>query len=217
MNSSRRTDALPQDFIHALVKQGLTPVDLLPHLDQPFPASVVLPPIPAPEPQEPAPPDLEGMLGPELSGAADKNSKPWIPKHFPNFPSKHTYKSTPVFIERIQGPRKIRERATEEGVLAEQALRKLMAASKAGIQKKGAKRKRNSQRQRSNQMWEAAMKALQGEEDNTPKNSLSRDYDDFSGVRETQFESQKSKQEEKLEGMIVNYDRKNWRKAAQRT
>ncbi|KAF2812392.1 uncharacterized protein BDZ99DRAFT_518238 [Mytilinidion resinicola] len=217
MNASRRNDAIPQDFIHALTRQGITPADLVAHLDQPFPAAIVQPPIPAPEPQEPAPPDLEGMLGPELSGATEKQARKWIPKHLPNFPSKHTYKSTPVFSERIKDPGKIRERAIQEGVLAEKALRKLMAAEKLGAQKKGAKRRQGTQRQRSDELWLEAMKVLQEDEDNAARNTLNEEFDDFSGVRETQFESQKSTREEMFEGMQVNYDKKFWRKAAART
>ncbi|KAF2493224.1 hypothetical protein BU16DRAFT_528548 [Lophium mytilinum] len=217
MESCRRSDAIPQDFIHALTHAGITPADLIAHLDQPFPAAVVQPPIPAPEPQEPAPPDLEGMLGPELSGAKEKQARKWIPKHFPNFPSKHTYTSTPVFSERIKDPGKIREHSIQEGILAEKALRKLMAAEKMGAQKKGAKQRQGTQRQRSDEMWLEAMKVLQEDEDNAARNTRNEEFDDFSGVRETQFESQKSTRKEIFEGMQVNYDKKFWRKAAAKT
>lgn len=49
----------------------------------------------------------------------------YIPSHFPAFPLKHTYRETYVSPIRQKDPRKIREIATEEGRLGEEALRKL--------------------------------------------------------------------------------------------
>jgi len=72
-------------------------------------------------------PDLSILLGPELDGARDRRS--YIPTHLPPFPSRHTYQSTPMFSERPTDPRLIRERATAEARLAEEALRKLLAVS----------------------------------------------------------------------------------------
>jgi hypothetical protein len=39
------------------------------------------------------------LLGVELSGQADKDSKPYIPASFPGFPSTHTYRFTPQGIK----------------------------------------------------------------------------------------------------------------------
>lgn len=69
------------------------------------------------------------FLGPQLSGEVDRALCPHIPKHLPQFPSRHTYRYTPVFTEREQDPRKIRERATEDGRHGEDALRKLARAA----------------------------------------------------------------------------------------
>lgn len=69
------------------------------------------------------------FLGPLLNGPPDKQAKAFVPKHFPNFPSKHTYKATAEFPDRESDPRKVRERATEEGRLGEEALRRLVGAS----------------------------------------------------------------------------------------
>ncbi|KAJ6181341.1 hypothetical protein N7519_011802 [Penicillium mononematosum] len=64
-----------------------------------------------------------------LSSEDDRASRPYIPKHFPSFPSKHTYSATAVFIGRDNDPRKIRERAAEDGRHGEEALRKLASAA----------------------------------------------------------------------------------------
>lgn len=213
MSSSRRVQPLPQDFIHALAHQGIRPSSLLQHLDLPVSPSITQPSIPPPPPQEPPPPDLEGLLGPELSGVRDKAERPYIPSHFPAFPSKHTWQSTPVFTDRENDPRRIRERATEEGILAEQALRKLMAASKTGLQKRGGMNNRQSaQRRKSDRLWAHAMAAIQKDE----QTSVMRETDLDFGF-DTKAAAKKAAQESKVEesGMMVNYDRRYWRKAAQ--
>ena len=72
------------------------------------------------------PKDLD-VLGPLLSSGTDQKMKNFIPKHFPVLPSMHTYQATAEFVDREQDPRKVREQATEEGRLGEEALRKLVA------------------------------------------------------------------------------------------
>ncbi|KAF8539372.1 transcription factor TFIID complex subunit 8 C-term-domain-containing protein [Trichophaea hybrida] len=84
-------------------------------------------PLPPPSPPPPSPPDLTKLLGEELGGSQDQRYR--IYEHLPPFPSRHTYQETPVFSERPTDPRLIREKATAESRLAEQALRKLLAVS----------------------------------------------------------------------------------------
>ncbi|KAI9926103.1 hypothetical protein ASPWEDRAFT_107543 [Aspergillus wentii DTO 134E9] len=128
MLTSRRIQPIPQDFEHAMKRQSLRADDLLPYLK----------PLPNVEPNPtllPTPPPEEdffksvSFLGPQLSGEEDRSRSAHIPRHFPEFPSKHTYRHTPVFTEREQDPRKIREKATEDGRHGEEALRKLARAS----------------------------------------------------------------------------------------
>lgn len=138
MSASRRIAPIPQDFEHALTFNDLTP-DLL------EPYTVPLSPSSRPTVQhvEVPPPEYEpfvssvktySFLGPDLSEDTKNDAQySYIPKHFPPFPSKHTYNITPVFTTREIDPRRVRERATEEGCLGEEALRKLMRASKDGI------------------------------------------------------------------------------------
>ncbi|RAH66865.1 TBP-associated factor 8 family protein [Aspergillus aculeatinus CBS 121060] len=128
MLSSRRTQPIPHDFDDALRRHSVPYTDLLPHV-QPHPN---LDPIPTPQPTPPPEEDSFKTLpsfGPQLSGEDDRVRSSYIPKHFPAFPSKHTYRHTAVFTEREQDARKIRERATEDGRHGEEALRKLARAA----------------------------------------------------------------------------------------
>ena len=140
MLSARRTQPLPQDFSFALAQDRLTASSLRPFLDQPIPASqTLLPSIPdgtRPEPDFFPPPSLsklEPVLGTQISGTAEKASRRYIPKHFAALPSKHTWQNTPVFSTRETDPRQIREKATEQGISAERALRELMKSRKGGL------------------------------------------------------------------------------------
>ncbi|RAL01814.1 uncharacterized protein BO80DRAFT_404689 [Aspergillus ibericus CBS 121593] len=128
MLSSRRVQPIPQDFEHALIRQSVPVADLLPHVKrhpniEPIPTL-----LPSPPPEEDSFKILPS-LGPLLADEDDRARNAYIPKHFPDFPSKHTYRHTPVFTEREQDPRKIRERATEDGRHGEEALRKLARAA----------------------------------------------------------------------------------------
>ena len=87
--------------------------------------SFVLPPNTPPPPPTP---DLTALLGPELA-ETELQKRGTLEDFFPPLPSRHTYKATPLFTERPTEPRIIRERATEEARLAENALRKLLAVS----------------------------------------------------------------------------------------
>ncbi|KAJ5516148.1 hypothetical protein N7527_007708 [Penicillium freii] len=127
MLSARRVQPIPQDFDHALKRIRLDPDDLLPHLksassDKPTPTL-----LPSPPPENEISKSLPFLTA--LSSEDDRANRPYIPKHFPSFPSKHTYAATAVFIGRDNDPRKIRERAAEDGRHGEEALRKLASAA----------------------------------------------------------------------------------------
>ena len=132
MQAARRTTPIATDF--ELLAQALDeqiPVDQL-RSYQTLPA--VNPPLlPTPPPDdvfhncEQLPREL---LGPELDGAVQSKKDKFIPSTLPFLPSVHTYKATPVYSIREKDPRRIRELATEEGKMGEQALRKLAGAMK---------------------------------------------------------------------------------------
>ncbi|CAG8278168.1 unnamed protein product [Penicillium nalgiovense] len=127
MLSARRVQPIPQDFDHALKRFRLNPDDLLPHL-KPAPSERPTPTLlPSPPPENEISKSLPFLTA--LSSEDDRANRPYIPKHFPSFPSKHTYSATAVFIGRDNDPRKIRERAAEDGRHGEEALRKLASAA----------------------------------------------------------------------------------------
>lgn len=223
MTSARRTETVAHDWIYALASSGLHgsgPLEQ--HFDTgEAPPSLLQPYFAPPVPPEAPPPNTESLLGPELSGKADKDTRPYIPTHFPAFPSKHTYTATPVFTNREHDPRKIREKATEEGISAEQSLRKLMAAQKAGVQKQNiGKRKRSKRMKESDKLWQAAMTDLLDEELQREKDEERRqaqmdlDEDDDWTSRDAPPRQPPAHRNVSLEeGVHVNYDRKYWRKS----
>jgi transcription initiation factor TFIID subunit 8 len=222
MLSARRTETVAHDWIYALTSSGYkgsAPLDQ--HFDTgAIPPSLLQPYFEPPAPPEAPPPETESLLGPGLSGKADKDTRAYIPKHFPAFPSKHTYKATPVFTNRENDPRKIREKATEGGVLAEQSLRKLMAAQKAGIQKQNVgKRKRSRRMKESDKLWQDAMTDLLDEEREREKDEERRqaqmDEDDDWGMTDVPVPQPTVDRNVNLEeGVHVNYEQKYWRKSA---
>lgn len=133
MLAARRTAPIPTDFEYAMSCLDLTrPNDQL----EPFRTKPPINPplLPTPPPEDEFHREFQlprSILGPELDGEAEKQKEKYIPSHLPPFPSQHTYKDTPVFPTREVDPRKIRELATEEGKLGEEALRKLAGAVKA--------------------------------------------------------------------------------------
>lgn len=227
MSSARRTETVPQDWIHALKGAGIVGSSALePHLDYgQMPPQLLQPAFEPAEPTEAPPPDLEGLLGTELSGKADKESRKYIPAHFPPFPSRHTYQATPVYAHRESDPRSIREKAAEEGIAAEKSLRTLMIAQKAGLQKrKGGKRKMGETAQkRSSFLKEAMADCLKDEaerkaREDSRRAAFDREDDEWEErappFPSTQATSQNEKKIDRDTISEVNYDRKFWRKNA---
>jgi len=107
--------------------------------------------------------DVEKLIGDELSGNLDKRSRPYIPKHLPPFPSRHTYKWTEKDSIRETDARKIREEAAHQARQGEEALRRLIAVSKVGnekgIRQLAEKDARSKQR---HQLWEQAVAEATG-------------------------------------------------------
>src|SRR5450432_3857787 len=114
MLSSRRAQPTPLDFQYALRREGLTARLLSPHLKPPVSPSKIPPPFTVSPQQKLDHKPITLLVSEELSGDSEKRSKVYIPKQFPSFPSKHTFKATEVKPERETDPRKIREKATEE-------------------------------------------------------------------------------------------------------
>jgi transcription initiation factor TFIID subunit 8 len=161
MLSSRRAKPIPLDYEYALRRHGLTDRLLRPHLKPPVPRSNTQLTFELQEAEEHDVRVVPELLGKELSGASDKLTKPFIPKKFPAFPSKHTYKATEVVPERETDPRKIREKATEAARHGEEALRRLVGVGKVGDQKGVRKALIKSPAKRlKHELWDKAMEDL---------------------------------------------------------
>lgn len=125
------------------------------------------------------------ILDTKLSGDAEKEAKPYIPTGFPAFPSKHTYQHTLVDIESVTvkapiheqpagtkattqptpdwrgDPEKIREAAAVQAKQAEEALRKLVRASKmASLKDLRSTAEKNPTSKVRYELWEEAMKSM---------------------------------------------------------
>jgi hypothetical protein len=132
MLSARRTCPIATDFEAAFVDVNvLRPDDQLgPYKTKPD-INPSLYPTPPPED------DFHNLvtlptsfLGLELEDGGKLKKFAHAIKGLPELPSAHTFRDTPVFPERESDTRKIRELATHEGKLGEQALRKLAGAMK---------------------------------------------------------------------------------------
>lgn len=127
MLASRRIQPIPHDFEHALTRGRVSLDDLLPSIKSNRPVAPVPTLLPSPPPEDEVTRKLPFLNA--LKGEEGLTNRSYVPKHFPDFPSKHTYSATPVFTERARDPRQIRERAAEDGRHGEEALRKLASAA----------------------------------------------------------------------------------------
>jgi hypothetical protein len=130
MQDGRRTKPVAMDFAAALANMphSSTASLLEPQLGLRVPQDISYPILSEPPPAPLPAPDFGDLLKPLVS----LRPPTYIPSHFPALPPQHAWKQTPMFPEREKDARKMREKATEEGMLAEQALRKLAAAAKSG-------------------------------------------------------------------------------------
>ncbi|KAI6641182.1 hypothetical protein MCOR08_001238 [Pyricularia oryzae] len=104
--ASRRTQPIPTDYEISLKRFNLGTSLLRPHLRHPI-AKKKKRHLLEPKFTTPAAAATDGpldglpLLGEELSGKAEKESKSYIPASFPDFPSIHTYKSTPQDVDEV--------------------------------------------------------------------------------------------------------------------
>ncbi|KAI9786368.1 MAG: hypothetical protein M1816_008029 [Peltula sp. TS41687] len=167
MLTSRRVTAIPQDFASIFAREGISLTDLIPTLRNPTaPPSLCQPALRPPSPDKQHYEDsafLAPILGPELMNgdSTERERFSFIPRTFPSFPSKHTYRATPDVKQVERDARRVRERAIEEARLAEEALRRLMSAGRGhgGV---GGKRKRGgegrgSRREEMEDVWRQTM------------------------------------------------------------
>ena len=157
----RRADNLVTDFQYALSKFNLPIASIKPHLKPPTAPPKIHQELETLPTEELSTVALTKLLGRDLDGEYDKLSRPYIPKHFPAFPSKHTYKWTEKESTRETDPRKIREEAAKSARLGEEALRRLVKVSKAG-REKDVKRiaEKDPRSKMRHELWERTMESL---------------------------------------------------------
>ncbi|KAL4928214.1 uncharacterized protein BDV17DRAFT_282192 [Aspergillus undulatus] len=219
MLSSRRLQPIPHDFEYALKRHSLPVDSLVPYLQTPRKVEPIPTQLPSPPPEEDDDFKILPSLEPELDGEDDRARSSYIPKHFPGFPSKHTYRHTPVFTERERDPRKIRERATDDGRHGEEALRKLArAAFKDNQPGSGGREKKQWGRKAETfeSMFEKTVKGLAKKASNPPAAGSSNAMDiDSSTAAESEARPGRNKG---LAGMelppIINCERDFWRRNA---
>lgn len=157
--ASRRDLPCPVDFERMLHRHNVSVSSLKQHLRPPISATVIRPSYR--DAWQPGEDELATLplLDQELSGEADKDSKLYIPISFPDFPSKHTYKFTPQEDINIRDSKKVREQAARTAQHGEDALRRLVRASKIRKQKevKSIVEKDDHGKERF-RLWELTMK-----------------------------------------------------------
>ncbi|KAJ5161333.1 hypothetical protein N7492_006725 [Penicillium capsulatum] len=208
MLSSRRTQPLPQDFEHALKHTRISPGGLDKYITTP--GSVSRTPT---LPSSPPPEDEVKRKLPFLNALRDEEgqtNRSYVPKNFPDFPSKHTYSTTAVLTERDNDPRKIRERAAEDGRHGEEALRKLAGAA--------FRDNPTSSSGRDKKLWGQRMESMESMFQKTVKGLAKKLQKDARGPAAMDIDSlptdgDKSKVSWNLEmGPIVNCERDYWRR-----
>ncbi|APA07586.1 hypothetical protein SS1G_00901 [Sclerotinia sclerotiorum 1980 UF-70] len=168
MLNARRNVPIPHDIAYAFNRYQLPLASLEPHLRPPISVPKLKVEVePAPE-EDKTTKNIIRILGKELNGEVEKAQKSYIPKGFPAFPSKHTFKWTPKESERVTDPRKIREEAAKNARMGEEALRRLVKVGKVG-KDRDMKRMagRDPKSKERHELWERAMLSLAGEKGNT--------------------------------------------------
>lgn len=162
--ASRRERPNPIDFERMLSRHNVSISSLKQHLRLPMPPSITVPCASRPLPKEDACAGLP-LLDQELSGEPDKDSKPYIPMSFPDFPSKHTYKFTSQDDTNIHDSQRVREQVARTAQQGEDALRGLVRASKIRKQKEVKTLvEKDSHGKERFRLWELAMKRFVGTE-----------------------------------------------------
>jgi transcription initiation factor TFIID subunit 8 len=155
MLNARRSLATPLDFKYALARFSLPLASIELHLKPPIPASKLHLQLENLPEQRLDADSTNVLLGEDLSGEPDKKSKPYVPKLFPSFPSKHTYKWSEKPPARETDPRKVREQAAKEARHGEEALRHIhnieKAAKEKSVKKVASKAPKSKER---HELWE---------------------------------------------------------------
>ncbi|KAI4106401.1 MAG: hypothetical protein L6R37_002199 [Teloschistes peruensis] len=212
MLSSRRTQATAQDFLQALHTHQLSLRALLPHLRPPISTRSARVTLPHELPEKDEQYSHE-FLGARFNGALLEKGKPYIPRNFPVLPSRHTYKATAEYPVREEDPRKVREQATGEGRLGEEALRRLVSARAVDRPPSVPTGRRvKSVRERRDEMWKETMQAMSSI--HASGKSHMGDNMDLDEPGQRNDLSDASRSEYDRVSSAVNADKRYWRKPA---
>ncbi|KAI5367484.1 Putative bromodomain associated domain, histone-fold, transcription factor TFIID, subunit 8 [Septoria linicola] len=217
MLNNRRTTPTALDFAKALAEMPNTQNAsmLIPQVVLDVPDDISTPTISLQRPEPLEPLDFSRLLKPLM----EQHPPAWVPSHFPKLPPQHSWKETAVFPERERDARKMREKATEEGVLAEQALRKLAAAAKTSAM--------NAEKNRNNVLRGEGK--LRGPAKAGTRNGARAHEDTFAdmlkelggGDEAMDLASDEAEARTGMdlgmpEGVVVNHDMSHWRRPGQR-
>jgi transcription initiation factor TFIID subunit 8 len=263
MNISGRTSPTPQDFIVALNHFNLTPSKLEAYMEIPSIPSITQPSIPVDMSTDDVPAKLDRVLGPDLIISTSSEElrsiqteqmrirfRNFVPKHLPELPSMHTWRSTAVWAtdrgenasEGQADARNVRERATKEGVMAEQALRRLLTTSKKGKKDgddQGNMNVLDKKKSKVQTAWERAQETIltmdkdAREQEEAEEAAVAAEFDEPDPVldvledalepkappswrkaKRMLEEEQRMEDEDEELTMVVNCDRKYWREGA---
>jgi transcription initiation factor TFIID subunit 8 len=221
MTAGRRATPTAQDFIHALAHTSPSSAALLPHVQLDLPAEITQPPLAANPPDILSVPQMDSILGDDLSGAAEAQRRVWIPRHLPALPSRHAWQETPVFSTRETDALKIREKATEGGVQAEKSLRRLAKAEKAGVTRLQEHIRKCPRLEKSTSLWEKAMGVIKEDDETTKRREEEGGSMSFGfGLDSTQDKSNPKTREimednlDTEDGARVNWETRYWRRNA---
>ncbi|KAI1290620.1 WD40-repeat-containing domain protein [Xylaria venustula] len=159
--AARRSEPIPTDYEAILRYHNLPLSSLKPHLKNPVSKHLLEPTFYDPIIEnttylQSTPP----VLGDELDGKYEKEERAWIPKHFPSFPSKHTYRYTPAEVPVKATPKK-RAEALADAKKAEMALRRIDRAAKITRQKELKERaQRNVLAKQRHEAWESLIQSV---------------------------------------------------------
>jgi len=210
MLSSRRTQTIPQDYLHALRAHNLTLRSLRRHLDPPISPQAVQPRLTAETEEENNNQKQLDIVAKFFSKRTPSTiSKPQIPPHFPDLPSEHTYKFEEVYTSRETDPRIIREQATEERRLGEEALRKLVRADATKPSSTARSREKLTIQDRGRALWRETLESVLQEEGRA---SMELNPGSPDRELETSLLDDVQKQISRYEGYTINADRRYWRK-----
>lgn len=161
--AARREHPIPTDFELMLRYHNLSTSSLKPHLRTPIAKEDLTPKYTNIVATDPDALRTLPLLSSELSGQADKDAKHFIPASFPDFPSQHTYRCTLQEDTGTRDSQRIREEAARTAQQGEDALRRLVRASKMRKQKEVKSLvERDIQGKERFRLWETTMRRFMG-------------------------------------------------------